>query len=277
MLREKDPRILVFDSGLGGLSVLSALGETLPQTDYIYLADNARFPYGDLDDDVLTSGLVTLLAEACKTYAPDLIVIACNTASTVALGALREAFSIPIVGIVPAIKPAAQATQSGHVAVLATPGTIRRAYTQDLIRDFAEGVKVDLIACPGLAGLAEAFVVDDKRDDAAVRAVLSPLLDGPAFDSVDVVVLGCTHYPLLLPVLEDLVVRPLFFIDPAPAVARRVMHLLGQEWQDCLVGSPNYRETLKSRVRFVATGGGEERLQQGWLRLLHRSDAVRHI
>ncbi|WP_319533503.1 glutamate racemase [uncultured Cohaesibacter sp.] len=271
MLREKDPRILVFDSGLGGLSVLSALGETLPQTDYVYLADNARFPYGDLDDDELTAGLVALLQKASSTYQPDLIVIACNTASTVALGALRAAFSIPIVGIVPAIKPAAHATRTGHVAVLATPGTIRRSYTQDLIRDFAHGVKVDLIACPGLAGLAEDFVLEGKRDEVAVRAVLSPLLDSPAFDSVDVVVLGCTHYPLLLPVLDKLVGHELFFIDPAPAVARRVMHLLGQEWQDCLVGSPNDREQLKSRVRFVATGGGEERLKRAWLALLQVS------
>nr|WP_321444045.1 glutamate racemase [uncultured Cohaesibacter sp.] len=271
MRRAKDPTILVFDSGFGGLSVLSALVATLPYADYVYLADDARFPYGDLSDEALTDGLVALLTAACGEIEADLIVIACNTASTVALDRLRAIFPIPIVGIVPGIKPAARASHSGHFAVLATPGTIRRSLTRDLVRDHAQGCEVDLIACHRLAGLAERFVLEGVCDLDALRADIGKLFDGPNAATIDVVVLGCTHYPLILPMLQKVVERPVLWLDPAPAVARRVMHLLQQEWQDCLAGDRLDARQIAERIRFLATGDGRARLEQAWAALVERA------
>ncbi|WP_114009298.1 glutamate racemase [Cohaesibacter intestini] len=271
MRRAKDPRILVFDSGFGGLSVLSALVATLPYADYVYLADDARFPYGDLRDEALIDGLEVLLAAACADIAPDLIVIACNTASTVALERLRAAFPIPIVGIVPGIKPAARASHSGHFAVLATPGTIRRSLTRDLVRDHAQGCEVDLIACHRLAGLAERFVLEGFCDLDVLRADIVALFEGPNSATIDVVVLGCTHYPLILPMLQKVVEHPVLWLDPAPAVARRVMHLLQQEWQDCLAGERLGAAQITERIRFLATGDGQARLERAWAALVERA------
>ena len=270
-MRDRDPCILVFDSGFGGLSVLSALVSTLPYADYVYLADDARFPYGDLTDDALTDGLTDLLTKICEAVEPDLIVIACNTASTVALDRLRSTFSIPIVGIVPGIKPAARASRSGHFAVLATPGTIRRSLTRDLVRDHAQGCDVDLIACNRLAGLAEAFVLEGACDVEAVRADLGTLIQTSDAGKVDVVVLGCTHYPLMLPVLQHVIEHPVLWLDPAPAVARRVMHLLQQEWQDCLAGDRLEAAQITERIRFMATGDGRGRLERAWASIIQRS------
>ena len=272
MFREKDPRILVFDSGLGGLSVLSALVETMPFADYIYLADDARFPYGMLTDEQLTDGLVDILSEACKDFNPDLVVIACNTASTVALDALRDVFFIPIVGIVPAIKPAARATRTGKIAVLATPGTIRRSYTRELIREFAGGCSVELIPCSNLAKLAEDYLLDGKRDDAAVRSEITSAFEGSDCRRVDTMVLGCTHYPLLLPILREILPDPVLWINPASAIARRVMHVLSQEWQDCVVNDPAVHLQSTARISFVATGGGEPRLKQAWASIRPHAD-----
>ena len=264
MLRDKDPRILVFDSGFGGLSVLSALTGTMPHADYVYLADDARFPYGELSEDELTSGLVDILQRAHRDFMPDLVVIACNTASTVALETLRDELEIPVVGIVPAIKPAVNATKSGQIAVLATPGTIRRAYTRDLIDRFAQQCTVELVACSNLATLAEEFVLNGERNEAAVREELKSVFASELCQAVDVVVLGCTHYPLLLPVLQQVAPRRVHWIDPAPAIARRVMHLLSQEWQDCLAGERINPVLIRKRISFVASGGGQKRLSDAW-------------
>ena len=270
MVRQRDPNILVFDSGLGGLSVLSALAATLPYANYLFLADDARFPYGDLSDETLIDGLIALVEQTCEVYAPDLLVVACNTASTVALEALRARFSFPIVGTVPAIKPAAHATRSGHFAVIATPGTIRRAYTRDLIRDYADGCVVDLIACNRLAWLAELYLLEGSRNEDAVYAEMQSVFEGAQNADVDVIVLGCTHYPLLLPVLEAIAPRPVLWIDPAHAVARRVMHLLEQEWQDCIAGGQADLPNQERRIRFSATRGDTERLTRAWASLVEK-------
>ena len=270
MVRKSDPNILVFDSGFGGLSVLSALKATLPYANYLFLADDARFPYGDLSDEDLIEGLILLIEQTCESYLPDLLVVACNTASTIALGALRERFSFPIVGIVPAIKPAAHATRSGHFTVIATPGTIRRSYTRDLIRDYAAGCVVDLVACTRLARLAEDFLLEGTRNEEAVLAEIKGIFDGERGRNVDVIVLGCTHYPLLLPVLETIAPRPVLWIDPAHAVARRVMHLLEQEWQDCIVGHRPDLFAQERRISFVATLGNAERLSRAWASLCEK-------
>ena len=145
MSASENPKILVFDSGLGGLSVLRALRATLPGADYLYLGDDALFPYGDLAPEVLIERVEAVIAQAMRRFEADCIVIACNTASTLILPPLRARWSVPIVGTVPAVKPAAERTRSGLVSVLATPGTVSRDYTADLVREFAIGVDVTLV------------------------------------------------------------------------------------------------------------------------------------
>lgn len=224
------PKILVFDSGLGGLSVLAALREALPGADYFYLGDDALFPYGKLAPEVLIARVDEVIAKAMARFAADCIVIACNTASTLVLPHLRARYSLPIVGTVPAIKPAAERTRSGLVSVLATPGTVSRDYTADLIRDFATGVDVTLVGAPKLAELAEGALRGKPPSDAEVSAEMAPAfvsaLKGGEARRTDVVVLGCTHYPLLMRQIKALAPWDVEWIDPAPAIARRVSHLL---------------------------------------------------
>ena len=139
------PAILVFDSGLGGLTVYREIIATRPDADFVYLADDAAFPYGALTESDLTTRLVALLGEVMATHPPNLVVIACNTASTIALPVLRKKFAVPFVGTVPAIKPACAASHTRRVAVLGTEATVKREYTRALIRDHAQGCTVDLI------------------------------------------------------------------------------------------------------------------------------------
>lgn len=224
------PKILVFDSGLGGLSVLAALREKLPGAEFFYLGDDALFPYGKLAPDVLIARVDHVIARAMLGFAADCIVIACNTASTLVLPHLRARYSVPVVGTVPAIKPAAERTKSGLVSVLATPGTVSRDYTADLIRDFATGVDVTLVGAPRLAELAERALRGEVLSDADISAEIAPAFVSAvrAGEAVrtDVVVLGCTHYPLIQARIEALAPWPVEWIDPAPAIARRVGHLL---------------------------------------------------
>jgi glutamate racemase len=223
------PRILVFDSGLGGLTVFRAIRERLPGADYLYLADDARFPYGALPPDDLITGVLDVIGAATRNFAADCIVIACNTASTLVLPALRAAYSIPIVGTVPAIKPAAAATQSGLISVLATPGTVSRDYTTELIRDFAQGVEVTLVGSKHLAGLAERALRGEPVSEEAIRAEIAPCFVERAGRRTDTIVLACTHYPLLLDRLQAFALWPVQWIDPAPAIARRVVQVIGRE------------------------------------------------
>lgn len=215
-------RILLFDSGLGGLTVARAVRAVLPDAHYFYGADNAAFPYGGWDEPRLVERIVavmgSLIAEAC----PDIVVIACNTASTLALARLRAAYTVPFVGTVPAIKPAAERTQSRIIGVLATPGTVNREYTQGLIHTFAHHCHVILHGAQHLAGLAEAKLKGSAPDLAAVAEEIRPVFRHKDARRTDTVVLGCTHYPLLLPELQAASPWPVAFIDPAPAIARRV-------------------------------------------------------
>lgn len=224
------PKILVFDSGLGGLSVLAALRAQLPQAEYFYLGDDALFPYGALAPQVLIDRVNAVIEKAMAQFAADCIVIACHTASTLVLPHLRARYRVPIVGTVPAIKPAAERTKSGLVSVLATPGTVSRDYTADLVRDFARGVDVTLVGAPRLAELAERALRGERVSDAEISAEMAPAFvaraEGETAKRTDVVVLACTHYPLLAARLEALAPWPVTWIDPAPAIARRVAHLL---------------------------------------------------
>lgn len=221
-------KILVFDSGLGGLTVYRAIRALRPDADYLYLGDDALFPYGALAPEVLIARVDQVIGEAMADFPADGIVIACNTASTLVLPALRARYTVPIVGTVPAVKPAAAMTRSGLISVLATPGTVSRDYTADLIRDFAGGVAVTLVGSKALAGLSERALRGETIDDAAIRAEIAPCFVEDGGQRTDVVVLACTHYPLLIGRLNALAPWPVEWIDPAPAIARRVVQVLGE-------------------------------------------------
>lgn len=224
------PTILVFDSGLGGLTVLREVVATRPDAHYVYVADDAFFPYGHHSEDEIIARVVPLMGELIGKHDPDLVVIACNTASTLVLSHLRAAYSVPFVGTVPAIKPACAQSKTRRVSVLGTKGTVKREYTKALIRDFAQGCEVTLVGSPELASLAEAELGGAPISDEAILAELAPCFVGKASDvasRTDTVVLACTHYPLLLDRMKKLAPWPVDWIDPAPAIARRVSDLLG--------------------------------------------------
>ena len=223
-----DPRpILVFDSGLGGLSVLKSIQGSLPERRCVYLADDVGFPYGARTDDDLIDRVMTLIGEAVTAYEPAAVVIACNTASTLVLPPLRARFAVPFIGTVPAIKPAAAQTRTGIVAVLATPGTVKRDYTRELISQFAGRCHVSLVGAPDLAALAERYLAGEAVDMDALAEQIGPCfvtLDGRR---TDIVVLACTHYPFLIGTMEAAAPWPVTWLDPAPAIARQVTRVLG--------------------------------------------------
>ena len=224
------PTILVFDSGLGGLTVLREIVKSRPDAHYVYVADDAFFPYGHHGEDEIVARVVPLIGELIARHAPDLVVIACNTASTLVMSHLRERYKVPFVGTVPAIKPACARSRTRRVSVLGTRGTVKREYTRALIRDFAQGCDVTLVGSGELASLAEAALSGIEVGDAAISAELAPCFVGDRDDPqarTDTVVLACTHYPLLMDRLVALAPWTVDWIDPAPAIARRVVDLLG--------------------------------------------------
>ena len=220
------PTILVFDSGLGGLTVFREIKIARPDARFVYLADDAAFPYGARAEDTLIARIVAVIGEAIAAHAPDLIVIACNTASTLALAELRARFAVPFVGTVPAIKPACAQSASKRIAVLGTLATVGREYTRALIREFAADCDVALVGSPNLASYAEAELAGEPVSDAAIAAEIAPCFVDAQERRTDTVVLACTHYPLLLDRFRKLAPWPVDWLDPAPAIARRVADLL---------------------------------------------------
>src|SRR5947209_8575914 len=223
--------ILVFDSGLGGLTVLREIVRARPDARYVFVADDAFFPYGHHGEAQLIARVVPLMGELIAAHAPDLVVIACNTASTLVMSHLRAAYQIPFVGTVPAIKPACAQSKTRRVSVLGTKGTVQREYTKGLIRDFALGCEVTLVGSGELASLAETALNGIDVADGDILAEILPCFvgGGEAFSArTDTIVLACTHYPLLLDRLMRLAPWPVDWIDPAPAIARRVSDLLGK-------------------------------------------------
>src|SRR3954464_13938799 len=222
--------IVLFDSGLGGLTVLREIALVRPDARFIYVADDAFFPYGHHSEAHIIARVVPMVGELIGAHSPDLVVIACNTASTLVLSHLRAEYGVPFVGTVPAIKPACASSKSRRVSVLGTKGTVQREYTQALIRDFAQGCQVTLVGAAALASLAEAALTGGDVADEAIRAEIAPCFvedDGDKTVRTDTVVLACTHFPLLMERLEVLAPWPVDWIDPAPAIARRVVELLG--------------------------------------------------
>lgn len=223
----KAPQVIVFDSGLGGLTVFREVTRALPGGRYLYVADDAFFPYNGRDETALVAHVVELMRGLIAAHVPDLVIIACNTASTLVLPQLRARFEVPFIGTVPAIKPACAASLSKLVSVLGTQATVAREYTRALIRDFANGADVTLVGSAELAPLAEAKLRGERVDDSAIARELAPCFVEVAGQRTDTIVLACTHYPLLLDRLIALSPWPVRFIDPAPAIARRAVELMG--------------------------------------------------
>ncbi|MCE5259360.1 MAG: glutamate racemase [Chloroflexi bacterium] len=232
----------VFDSGVGGLSVVRALRQRLPHESLLYIADSANCPYGAKGPEAISR-----LAEGISRYLIEhrakAVVVACNTASAAALGQLRSAFPvIPFIGMVPAVKPAAQATTSGVVGVLATPGTLNGKLYEDVVIHHTAGVRVIAAACPGLVELIEAGVVAGEEIENLLRACIDPLVCAGA----DTLVLGCTHYPFLIPTIEKLYAPHLQVLEPSDAVARQVERVLSEHHlltPDDAVGVQTYFST----------------------------------
>ncbi len=226
------PTILVFDSGLGGLTVLREIVAARPDAHYVYVADDAFFPYGHHSEQEVIARVVPLIGELIAAHDPDLVVIACNTASTLVMSHLRSAYNVPFVGTVPAIKPACARSRTKRVSVLGTRGTVKREYTRALIRDFGQGCEVTLVGSPELASLAERALSGMEVSDREIFIEIAPCFVGDPDDEAarsDTIVLACTHYPLLLDRLIKLAPWPVDWIDPAPAIARRVSDLLGPQ------------------------------------------------
>ncbi len=219
-------RSLVFDSGIGGMGVVQALRDLLPAMPIDYLADTALFPYGEQPDDLLTSRIVSLLVAACAQLQPDVLVIACNTASTIALPALREHLNIPVVGCVPPIRWAGRASKSRVIGLLSTSATARRPYILQLHRDFAPDCRLITHGARRLADLAERTFLGEVIADNDVQHELDCLFRQPHGDEIDTVGLGCTHYTFLMNAFERLSPEGVIWLDPAPAVARQVRTVL---------------------------------------------------
>ena len=245
----------VFDSGLGGLSVLAAIARTLPRADLAYFADTAHVPYGSKPDDFIRGRVLAigrhLASQDCK-----VIVVACNTATAAAVEALREALPhIPVVGVEPGIKPAATASKTKRIAVLTTESTARSERLAKLIRTHAGHVAVQIEACPGWATRVESLQLDGPEFAGEVAAKILPLLDR----GVDQLVLGCTHYSFLSPLLQPLATGRAELVDVADAVARQVIRLSGAH------------ATGRASLRLIASVHQEKlraalpRLGLGWL------------
>src|ERR1700728_4507215 len=218
--------ILVFDSGLGGLTVYREIAAARTGADFIYVADDAAFHYGAMTEPALTQRVVELMSDLIGRHHPDLVVVSCNTAATIVLPHLRQRFSLPFVGTVPAIKPACAGSITKRISVLGTEATVQREYTRALIRDYAADCKVTLVGSKMLATYAEAEIAGMPVSDALISSEIGPCFrdeDG----RTDTVVLACTHYPLLTERFSRLASWPVAFVDPAPAIARRVGDLLG--------------------------------------------------
>lgn len=243
--------ILLFDSGVGGLSVLREVRKALPDAPVIYAADNAGLPYGTKTEIEIASRVAGLLGRMTERLKPRLVCIACNTASTIALGMVRDVLEVPIVGTVPAIKPAAASTRTGVIGLLGTEATIRQGYVDRLEAEFAADKRMLRHAAPGLVEAAEAKLRGEAVDPAVFESVAEGLRAKAGGAPIDTVVLACTHFPLVEPELAAAFGTGVRFVDGAAGIARRIAFLTrGQEW----------RRSEHDRVIFTALDGTTEAL-----------------
>jgi glutamate racemase len=253
------PTILAADSGLGGLTVVAEIRRLLPTARLAYLCDNAFFPYGKRPDAELLDHFLGVMERAVRQVRPDLIVTACNTISTICLPELRAATTIPVVGVVPAIKPAAQQSKRKIIGLLATAATVDRPYTDDLIKRHAADCAVLKVGSAELVEMAEAKLLGRAIDQSRLPAILAPFFDRPQDQQPDVVVLGCTHFPLLRTELEAAGPAGVAWIDSGIAVARRVLEVLPPVSRN--PGGPDVAFATRSNVAF-ATGRIDEALRR---------------
>lgn len=240
----------MLDSGVGGLSIFKEIMEYPVICSIDYVCDHLYFPYGLKNPEILIERVQLLVTEAVReseSYGKcyQAIVIACNTASTQVLDGLRRTFDIPVIGVVPAIKPAAQSSKNGSIGVLATDATVQGTYLKALIRDFAQGVEVEVLGTPQLVEFAEAKLAGKPVDLTVLANILSPFKER----NVDHLVLGCTHFPLLRAEIQQVCDWPVTLIDSGYAIARRLSQVLNIEW----VSSDHQAETVSSYHRFLTT------------------------
>ncbi|MGX8940059.1 glutamate racemase [Symbiopectobacterium sp. Eva_TO] len=243
------PTVLVFDSGVGGLSVYNEIRQLLPDLHYIYAFDNEAFPYGEKPQDFIVERVVQIVSAVQQRHQLAAVVIACNTASTISLPALRERFTFPVVGVVPAVKPAAKLTRNGIVGVLATRATVQRSYTHELIARFATDCQILLLGSAELVELAEAKLQGDNVSLLELQQILHPWLKLP--EPPDTVVLGCTHFPLLAEELQLVLPNGTRLVDSGAAIARRTAwHLANLEQPPALSTEMNlaYCMTITPKV-----------------------------
>ena len=222
--------LLFFDSGVGGLSVLAPTRELLPTAPIVYAADSAGFPYGKRSEAEIATRVPALLGRLVERFRPRLAVIACNTASTIALDHARSALDLPIVGTVPAIKPAAEASKTRVIGVLGTEATVRQPYVDDLAERFASDCTIVRHGSPELVELAEAKLAGTEIGLDAVTAAAQPMFAAPGGDRIDTVVLACTHFPLLEDELRSAFPH-VAYVHGGPGIARRIAFLTrGQPW-----------------------------------------------
>jgi glutamate racemase len=248
---------LVFDSGVGGLSVLREIAHLLPQLRLTYAADNAAFPYGPKTETELVARVSAVIGALVEATAPDIVVIACNTASTTALAAVRQFLTVPVIGVVPAIKPAAAASQSRVIGLLGTKVTVASAYTAALIKQFADGCTVLTYGSPELVEAAERKLQGLPPGEADIAAAVANLFGQPGGDRLDMVVLGCTHFPLLAHELAAAAPHPVTWMDSGAAIARRVATILG------LTAPAEPPDRPAHRAIFTADTPGVERMRPG--------------
>lgn len=223
-----DAPILFFNSGVGGLSVLAPTRKLLPNAPIVYAADSAGFPYGKRSEAEIASRVPALLGRLVERFHPRLAVIACNTASTIALDHVRSALDLPVVGTVPAIKPAAEMSKSRVIGVLGTEATVRQPYVNDLAAKFAADCTIIRHGAPQLVELAEAKLAGEEVSIGAVAASVRAMFDAPGGDRIDIVVLACTHFPLLEEELR-MAFPDVAYVDGGPGIARRIADLTREQ------------------------------------------------
>jgi len=225
--------LLIFDSGVGGLSVLQPIRTLLSRAPIVYAADNAGYPYGTRTENEIAGRVPALLGRLSERLDPRLIVIACNTASTIALDAVRAALDVPIVGTVPAIKPAAETSKTRVIGVLGTDATVRQPYVDRLSREFASDCIVIRHGSAELVDMAEAKLRGEASEPAAYRGILAGLFDQPGGDRIDTIVLACTHFSLVEEELAAAAARDIAFVDGKAGIARRTAWLTrDSEWPE---------------------------------------------
>ncbi|KQT31939.1 glutamate racemase [Sphingomonas sp. Leaf412] len=245
--------VLFFDSGVGGLSVVAPTLALIPTAPVVYVADSAFFPYGTKAEGEIAARVPALLGRLAERYNPRLIVIACNTASTIALGAVRAALDVPIVGTVPAIRPAAAISTTRTIGVLGTAATVRQPYVDDLVARFAADCTVLRYGSAALVELAEAALAGEAPSHDAVAAELAGLFGQPGGERIDVIVNACTHFPLLEGDMAAVAPPGVRFVDGGPGIARRVAHLTqGQAWPDAATPARLVFTRAGNRERAIA-------------------------